>query len=328
MRRSLELRLAGYGLAALLLSAPAGSQSTSGDDQEAPPAPEIVQLKEEAASRLTVPIRIGGRGPYNFVIDTGSERTVISDTLARSLALDPGRPVRLHSMSGVAHVETAMIPELQVSRRSIMDVNAPILRAHHIGAAGILGIDALKSQRVDFDFSKQTMKVALSQGAPSRFLDGAIVVTAQRRAGRLIMTDARLDGERVTVVVDTGSSVTIGNDALRRRLEAKGKLKTTTPIELISVTGGKILADQSVLRRMRLGAVTLEDMPVAFAQVHPFEQLKLNDRPALILGMDVLTLFRGVSVDFAQRKVHFLMPDLSMRSNLRLAERHRSGPVG
>ncbi|WP_294289147.1 aspartyl protease family protein, partial [uncultured Sphingomonas sp.] len=35
--------------------------------------------------RMTVPVQIAGAGPFRFVIDTGSERTVISRQLAGTL---------------------------------------------------------------------------------------------------------------------------------------------------------------------------------------------------------------------------------------------------
>jgi len=76
---------------------------------------EIVDIDEDRAQRMTVPVSIEGRGPFSFVIDTGAERTVLSRKIATRLALDEeeranasaelekasGGPVML--MSGVAH---------------------------------------------------------------------------------------------------------------------------------------------------------------------------------------------------------------------------------
>ena len=42
----------------------------------------------------------------------------------------------------------------------------------------------------------------------------AIVVTARNSAGRLILSDARIDGRRVDVIVDTGAQTSVGNPAL------------------------------------------------------------------------------------------------------------------
>lgn len=283
-------------------------------------APDTIAL-DQFRPRMTVPIRIVDNGPYPFVVDTGAERTVISNELARKLALGPGKSVRMHSMTGVGKVETALIPHLDVSRRRVSGIHAPLLREAFIGASGILGTDTLVAQRVDFDFVRQTMSIAPSRATWPRDDPDTIVVTARSRFGRLILVDADLEGEKVTVVLDTGSDVTIGNEALRRRLARRGKLKPTLPINLISVTGGTLTVDYTQVDRMRVGNVSISQMPIGFAEVHPFKQLELSDRPAMLLGMDALGLFSRVSVDFARKQVSFLLADPSDRKRRQLALR-------
>jgi len=51
--------------------------------------------------------------------------------------------------------------------------------------------------------------------------------------------------------------------------------------------------------------VTLENVPIAFADVPPFELFGLSSEPAILLGTDILQLFRRVSLDFRARKVRF-----------------------
>jgi hypothetical protein len=65
----------------------------------------------------------------------------------------------------------------------------------------------------------------------------------------------------------------------------------------------------------------IRNLPIAFADVQPFRQLGLDDRPAVLLGMDALRLFDRVSFDFARREVRFLVPDSSsLERRLRLAD--------
>jgi predicted aspartyl protease len=302
--------------AALSVAGPALAQQASlpGQSAAAPDAAgvtETVKLDPLNERRMTVPVRIDGSGPFNFVVDTGAERTVISGALARRLSLAPGRPVRMHSMTGAGNASTAVINQLEMSRKRVAGIHAPVMHEVNIGAAGILGIDTLQSQRIDFDFRQQKMTLSPSRGTtPMRQADpDTIVVTARSRFGRLIMADAQLEGEKVIVVLDTGSEVTIGNQALRRKLERHRKLKATVPIEIVSVTGGTMTADYTTINRMRMGGLTIEHLPIGFAEVHPFAQLGLQKRPALLLGMDALALFSHVSVDFPSRKVTFLLPD-------------------
>jgi predicted aspartyl protease len=302
---------------ALLLVAGAGTGASQVSDPppptEAPPtteAEEDVGIGIDKRFRMTVPISIDGKGPYQFLIDTGAERTVISAELARELSLTKGKSAVMHSMSGVGEVSTVVIPKLQVSKKTVSGIHAPALKQVHIGAAGMLGIDTLQAQRITFDFERQKMSIAPSSTRERRFDRNEIVVTARSRLGRLVLVDASIDGEKLMVVLDTGAEVTIGNEALRRKLTAKGKLKETVPIELISVTGGRLVADYTQARKIRLGGLLIQNLPVGFAEVHPFKQLDLHDRPALLLGMDALRLFTRVSVDFANRKVRFNAPEL------------------
>lgn len=313
-------------LVASLALAPAALWSQTAEIAATPAAsPEIagdeIGIGEDAQSRMTVPISIGGKGPYRFLVDTGAERTVISAELARQLGLERGARRRVHSMSGVGEVDTVIIPHLKVSKKTVSGIEAPAFRQANIGASGMLGIDSLQSERVLFDFQKQKMIVSPSRRAERIKDPDTIVVTARSRLGRLVLVDARMDGEKMMVVLDTGSEVTIGNEALRRKLTARNKIGPTTPIELISVTGGKISADYTRAKLIRIGGIMIADLPVAFADVHPFKQLGLHDRPALLLGMDSLRLFERVSVDFARRKVVFFSPGLRNRSGPRFSAR-------
>lgn len=312
MPRRLVRKLA-FPALAVLVALPLQAQTPVPDPAAAQPADQF-DFTEDRTERMTVPVRIGSSGPYRFLVDTGAERTVISQELARQLSLEPGATARLHSMSEVSDVGTVVIPRLKVSARAFKDINAPALSRNNLGAEGMLGVDSLKSQRVLFDFKKQTMSVSRSRRYEEASDGNTIIVSARSRFGRLVLADARAEGQKLWVVIDTGSQVTIGNEALRRKLERKGRLAPTTPIDLISVTGGKIVADYTQIGGVTIGGVKMRNMPVAFADVHPFHKLGLIDEPAMLLGMDVLRMFDQVAIDFAHRHVRFVLPGLSDRS--------------
>jgi predicted aspartyl protease len=262
-----------------------------------------------ATQRMTVPISIGGQGPYRFIVDTGSERTVVSRELAARLGLSSGAPVIVHSMTEVSRVETAIVPAMQIGRRRVLGIEAPLLGEGALGADGLLGVDSLAAQRVDLDFRTNEMTVTRSERRRERWEGDSIVVTARSRFGHLILVDAAFEGERVWVILDTGAQISIANEALRRRLARRGRLGPTVPIEVMSVTGGRRMVDYGVARRVRIGAAELANLPVGFADVDPFRKLGLLRRPAILLGMDALQLFERVSMDFATREVRLGMPE-------------------
>ena len=173
----------------------------------------------------------------------------------------------------------------------------------------MLGVDTLQSQRVVLDFKAGTMTVTPSTRREQHWDGDTIVVTARRKAGHLILTDASIDGEKVRVIIDTGAQVSVGNTALRHRLLGRSPRKPPRQVTMTSVTGDPIEAEYTTIREIKIGGLDMRDVPVAFADAQPFKTLGLQRKPALLLGMDALRLFDRVSVDFASRKVRFLMPD-------------------
>jgi predicted aspartyl protease len=152
-------------------------------------------------------------------------------------------------------------------------------------------------------------------------LDGeTIVVRARARHGRLIFSQAQIDGQKVTVIIDTGSQVTIGNFALQRSLMKRRAWEVPNPVTIESVTGEKLSARVSNVKQLELGGLRIDDLAVAFADAHIFKQLNLKNQPALLLGMNAMRAFDRISIDFESKKVRFVLPGTSMRQSIRIAE--------
>ena len=290
-------------LAALMLAAPDIGQNPP------PPSDQTQIVLKEVAERMTVPVRIAGSGPYRFVIDTGAERTVISRQLAATLGLPQGGDVNVVAMSGISRVGTVIIPSIRLSSvPEIGRIHAPALDATDLGGLGLLGIDTLQDHKVTIDFEQRTMAVSPSSKLrrTERRDPRDIVVRAKNIFGQLIVTDAEVDGKAVRVVIDTGSPVSIGNHALMRIVARRGgKIE---PLQMTSATGGKVDTHFTYAERMRIGGVELAGMPIAFADVAPFEKFGLGKKPAMLLGMNALKFFRRVDIDFPNREVRFKLP--------------------
>jgi predicted aspartyl protease len=280
---------------------------------------EDVRFKTDANERMTVPVLLSGRGPYRFLVDTGADRTAISRELASRLNLVSGQSAALHSVSGVSTVSTATVPTLQLTRKAVRNINAPLLESANMGADGIIGTDSLRAQRVMFDFEAKSLSIVPSAVPDFRSEPGTIVVQGTRRNGRLVVTEATANDRAVTVVIDTGSQVTVGNEALRKALLGAKVLSGSQQVELESVTGDKIMGDYMFVRELEIGGVTLRNLAVVFANAHTFKQMKLDRKPALLLGMNAMRAFKKVSIDFASRKLRVVVPEHSAL-DLRLAE--------
>ena len=280
-----------------------------------------VALKEDASERMTVPVTVSGAGPFRFMVDTGANHTAISRQLAAKLGLSTRGGARLHSATGMSIVSTATVPELQLGARTVQIDRAPLLEASNMGADGILGTDSLRSQRVIFDFKAGYMTVVPSGGPQWRPSADEIIVRGKLKRGRLILTEAVVDGAEATVILDTGSQGTIGNAALRKRLLGNKRINPASLVVVKSVTGGTLLAEGVFVRKLEIGGVELRDFEILFAPAHTFKQLGYDNRPALLLGMDAMRAFDRVSIDFAQKKLRLLLRDHGSLQPVQLASR-------
>jgi predicted aspartyl protease len=297
---------------------PAATPAATGE-VIAPPVvvvPFIEPFDLDASRRMSVKVMVGGKGPFSFLVDTGAERTVIARELAERLGLAEGAKLRLATIGGSATVPSYRIAALQMAKLHLASVEAPAFFGRHIGAAGLIGVDMLEERRVLIDFRKESMQILETRRRAQPIIrdDDAIVVTARNSAGRLILSDARLNGKRIDVIVDTGAQTSVGNMALQRLVASKraNRFPFTATI-LDAVTGESVPAMQTAIKRIVINGMDVNDLPVAFADGQAFRALGLHERPALLLGMDSLSLFDRVEIDFPNKRVVFDLPDEASR---------------
>jgi hypothetical protein len=254
-------------------------------------------------TRMTVDVHVNGRGPYHFVVDSGADTSAVGLRVAHDLQLPLGTPVILNGMTDRNIVDRVKVATLTLGPSTIGELEVPALREEDLGGDGMIGIDALIKQRLMMDFESRVIKVEDARRPVEHFTD-EIVITARLQHGQLILTQVRADRFPIDAVIDTGSEITVGNLALRNKLLSRNLNKNWT-VATTGVTGKTIDLQLGQIRELRVGSITLRDVPIAFADVPPFKVFGLSDQPALLLGTDILAAFRRVSLDFQARKVRF-----------------------
>jgi predicted aspartyl protease len=320
-----QLALAGFATVALL--APGLASANTAEQlpaavQAPSPAPglinpalaEVLTLEEDRNRRLTVPVHIDGSGPYDFMIDTGSQATAVTREINATLALRPAGTATLVGMASRRAVEMVEVARLDIGSHTITDLSAPVLEREHVGADGIVGLDSLQDFRVMIDFRDQTIALEDMRGRESSKRGFEIVVRARQKLGQLLITDAIVEGIRATVIIDTGAQASLANNALREKIRTQRASEVTTT----DVNGVDIVGQMSLMRSLSIEGLSLTNVPLTFADTPAFAALGLAETPALSLGMNHLALFDRVAIDFANRRVMFdVPPDVAraMRQN-------------
>ncbi len=300
---------------ALAGAAPAGPAAPPPATAE-PAAPlsldDLVRLDlgEDDARRMRVAVRVNGRGPFPFTVDTGADHTVISTELAGALDLPQDGVVNVNGIAGARLSACTRVERVEAGAVRLTGARLPLLPREHLGGLGLIGLDCLADQRMEIDFDRRIMELRRSRGF-ARDPD-EIVVRGRSRFGKLILVDSSARGRPLYVVLDSGAQNTVGNSALRDLLAARRRARSTQaalhPVVLESATGQTVDGESEEAPELVLGGVHLRRVPVIYADLHTFRLYRLENEPALMLGIDVMRAFRRVWVDFARREVGFLLP--------------------
>jgi len=281
-----------------------------------PPQGATLETAFDEAKRMVVPVHINGRGPFGFVVDTGASRSVVASELVDVCALPSAGQAAVHGIAGVEPANMAAVRRLSVGEVTSSDLVMPALPRARLGADGLLGVDMLKGRRMLLNFAQNIFEIGPSgpgvefgRDRNSRIPSHVdpIQVAAAYRFGQLVILDAQVGAAPVSAFLDSGSQVTVGNRALRdavvRTIPDFGVRLARIP--LISATGQTAMGEFAPLPTLRLGGMAVDNVMGIFADLHIFDLWKLNDRPAILIGVDVLRHFHDVTLDFGRKQVVF-----------------------
>ena len=257
--------------------------------------------------RIVAPVMINGQGPFRFIIDSGASHSTVTPRLASLLGLDPAASelVLVDGVTGTAQLPSVPIAALQAGSLEIRDTQFPVVAAPVLGDVdGMLGVAGLRQDRIHVDFQRDRVTISHSyrQGAPSGFA----MIKAERIAGGLLAIPAKISGVGVEAIIDTGSPRTLGNTALRAALQGR-RSHGRRPAATATVYGATAQTCQGWVEDappIFLGSVVVARLSVIYGDFHIFRVWNLEQRPTLIIGMDVIGTMRALAIDFKESKVY------------------------
>lgn len=148
-------------------------------------------------------VYIGATGPYRFLVDTGSQTSLIDPELATKLRLKPEFRVELVTQHSSQIVFGTTLTNIRVRNRVLPGVEIAFSDVSHLrnldrSVKGVLGANALR----DFDFTlspptgriEDTSERPTGEVVPFELIDGRIAIKA------------RMGEETLTLVLDSGAN--------------------------------------------------------------------------------------------------------------------------
>jgi clan AA aspartic protease (TIGR02281 family) len=256
--------------------------------------------------RVVVAATVNGKGPFRFIVDTGATHSTITPDLARALGLKPDNvtTIVVNGITGTAQVSAVTLDKLQTGDLTEDDLVVPVVGSTVMaGADGIFGAAGLTEKSLSVDFLRN--RVRISGGYESELHGQAFKIHATRMSHGLMILPMRVGRVQAFGIIDTGSERTLGNLALRNALDERRRPGTVAKVT--SVYGATTQVESGEIYRapsISIDTLRIEDVEVVYGDFHIFKVWELEDKPAMIIGMDVLGTVASLGIDFKNQNVY------------------------
>ena len=268
--------------------------------------------------RVSTDVFVDGQGPFSFLLDTASSRTMLFEHLRQKLGLTASQNgmLKVYAMNNIGTALPVQPRELRLAERSITGLTLGVLPDDlrppegEAGADGILGMDALSHYLLMMDHDALRLKLMdpasadadIYRGWPSAELTP---YQAKDMDVTLWWLRAKFGNQNVTALLDMGSGITMLNWNAAEKLglrrasfdkepipqdlrDALGTLEPVVTVKGLAISvGGREFPAQTVI--------------VANAAV--FRYFGLENKAAAIIGPALLR-HNSIAIDFNKRRVY------------------------
>jgi predicted aspartyl protease len=290
----------------------------------APAIPELGMasgpIDRGRGGRMVAPMMVNGAGPFRFIVDTGANRSAVSQALADRLGLTAAGVGDVHTVSGVISAPMTSVAGFNYGGVELAATSTvPIVEGAVLGGEeGLLGVDGMRGRRLRVDFENRCIEISPADRPLTR-RRGWVTVAGELRFGHLVVVEGRIRGQAVNVLIDTGSDSTLANPAFRDQVQGVRVSRDRTDYARAYTAGTPIVMESAVLvPRFSMGDVEISTVTAYVADFHIFRLWGFENEPALLIGMDVLSQTGAIAIDYERATVHFRLKN-RVRTGSRLS---------
>jgi len=249
---------------------------------------------------IVVPVSIKGSGPYDFVLDTGSSKSILDPLLIDELGGKAIGRNRLVTAAGSMLVSSYRLEDFQLGPQRVeyLDVLAhPVPSNRGVQTRGILGQDFLGRFNFILDYKLRTITFEEDQEF-SRSLKGGVYSLLDSAQRRMVQIPPQSGESRPSLfVLDSGAEaiVLFGNDfrGLGFDLDSASNLE-----QLHTVMGGGFVS-RGQFRSFKVGETNLMNLPVRRAHIEEPAKVRTEN------GLLPTAYFQSIYINNVMRFVAF-----------------------
>lgn len=244
-------------------------------------------------------VMLNGKGPFSFMVDTGSTVTVIAQRHLPAVGAEIVGNVMVAGTTGMAQTPLALIKDFEAGAAKKKSVQVAVLPDNGVANLdGILGADLFAGKRLTFNIARKTVAIEGSQHPVYVPPKSAMRI----RNGLLAEIDGRIGKVQCKLMLDTGAQNCIANLELSRALlKAHPKLVRLDNVKVFGVTGHVLTGQFIALPQVETRSFYVEDATAVALDAPIFHQWGLTKEPAMIVGMNLLSRLSSFVLDYGAR---------------------------
>jgi len=253
---------------------------------------------------ILLPAFINGIGPFQFVLDTGAGVPIITEELAKTVAL---QNVEVKEALGAGGkkigVSIGLAGSIIVGGSKVENAKVGIMETlPKCVGEGVIGYDFLKHFVVTIDYMHNTLTLAAPDelAGNDTFLSASMPLKLARPDRPIILVDVLVDGRNTYLfILDTGASQTVVSPALSQQMGV-----TSPQGDIILGAAGPVASSVGMLKSLRIGDSLLENVLVLVSDIFSPLNQAVGATMHGILGYNVLRRFK-ITIDYPNEKLQF-----------------------
>lgn len=227
---------------------------------------------------VIIQVKLNGKGPFNMVLDTGSDVATIDVATAKELGLNL-KPTGQQVTGGGSEkkqVFLTQIPQVEIGSLASKDIYAVAVdlsqSSQKLGKPlhGVLGYGVLKNRVVQFDYPKRMIRFYSSSPYPKadqNFNNERRVMLPFRLGDDSpVIDDVYVNGKKIKAVIDTGGGGTyfaLMPEAIAS-LGLEQEISQAEPDSRGVGVNGMITSRKGKIKTLKVGTITVDSPTVIF----------------------------------------------------------------
>jgi len=232
-----------------------------------------IPFRTASNTLIIIALTVNGEGPFNFIVDTGADTTIVDQSLASKVSLPPVSRVQQTTLAGVqtlarGSMQTLSAGPVKVENLPVLVQDLSELRKLDSHVDGIAGQNFLAQFNYLLDYRKHVIQIEL--GNEIRDAIGGDRLPMESSGNRMfVASEAQsLDHAKLRLLLDSGANSIV-------LLRHASRILDVPPQEtgLENTSSGPVRLGVGRIRLLTIGSEQFHNITVALPAAEPAERI-------------------------------------------------------